>query len=171
VTDAPKPHRSLYQIVPIGSSAAGFALKIDGVIKRRHPRALPLAAYADALLAGASEQDADYIARAVAARRWPPSYEERAALREPNERRGPSRTPFDHAAVLEQILGEADDLTRRRLKDNELQAPYVVLAVTPDGQVVLRSNVSPDVLRSFSENLKNVADELTAPPAPGDTTH
>jgi mono/diheme cytochrome c family protein len=33
------------------------------------------------------------------------------------------------------------------------------------------SNVSADVLRSFGEDLKNVADELTAPPAPGDTTH
>jgi hypothetical protein len=43
--------------------------------------------------------------------------------------------------------------------------------VTPDGQVVLRSNVSPDVLRSFGKDLKNVADELEAPPKPGDTTH
>jgi hypothetical protein len=33
------------------------------------------------------------------------------------------------------------------------------------------SNVSADVLRSFGEDLKNVADELTAPPEPGDTTH
>ena len=27
----------------------------------------------------------------------------------------------------------------------------------------------PDVVRSFGEDLKNVADELTAPPEPGDT--
>ena len=33
--------------------------------------------------------------------------------------------------------------------------------MTPDGEVVLRSNVSADVLRSFGEDLKNVADELT----------
>jgi len=32
-------------------------------------------------------------------------------------------------------------------------------------------DVSPDGLRSFSEDLKNVADELTAPPGLGDTTH
>jgi hypothetical protein len=44
-------------------------------------------------------------------------------------------------------------------------------AVTLDGQVVLRSNVSADVLRSFGEDLKNLADELTAPPEPGDTAH
>jgi hypothetical protein len=41
----------------------------------------------------------------------------------------------------------------------------------PDNQVVLRSNVSPDVLRSFGEDLKNVADELEAPSDPGGTTH
>jgi hypothetical protein len=49
--------------------------------------------------------------------------------------------------------------------------PHLVIAVTPDGQVVLRSNVSADVLGSFGEDLKNVADDLTAPPKPGDTTH
>ena len=49
--------------------------------------------------------------------------------------------------------------------------PHLVIAVTPDGQVVLRSNVSADVLRSFGEDLKSVADELEAPPKPGDTTH
>jgi hypothetical protein len=43
-----------------------------------------------------------------------------------------------------------------------------VIAVTADGQVVLRSNVSADVLRSFGEDLKNVADELEAHPKPGD---
>jgi hypothetical protein len=39
------------------------------------------------------------------------------------------------------------------------------------GMVAGRSNVSADVLRSFGEDLKNVADELEAPPKPGDTTH
>jgi hypothetical protein len=47
--------------------------------------------------------------------------------------------------------------------------PHLVIAVTPDGEVVLRSNVSADVLRSFGEDLQNVADELEAPPKPGDT--
>lgn len=76
-----------------------------------------------------------------------------------------------HAALLEEILGEADALIRRRLKERALEIPHLVVAVTPDGQVVLRSNVSADVLRSFGQDLMNVADELTAPPAPGDTTH
>jgi hypothetical protein len=75
------------------------------------------------------------------------------------------------AALLEEILGEADALIRRRLEERQLEVPPLVVAVTPDGQVVLRSNVSPDVVRSFGEDLINVADELSAPPAPGDTTH
>lgn len=77
----------------------------------------------------------------------------------------------DAAAILEKILGEADALIRQRLKDQALELPHLILAVIPDDQVVLRSNVSPDVLRSFGEDLKNLADELEAPPKPGDTTH
>jgi hypothetical protein len=38
--------------------------------------------------------------------------------------------------------------------------PHLVVAVTPEGQIVLRSNVSPDALRSFGEDLINVADKL-----------
>ena len=82
-----------------------------------------------------------------------------------------SLAPQDAAAILEEILGDADRLIRQRLKDRGLELPHLVIAVTPDGQVVLRSNVSADVLRSFGEDLKNVADELTAPPEPSDTTH
>ena len=77
----------------------------------------------------------------------------------------------DAAAILEEILADADELIRQRLEDRDLEVPHLVIAVTPDGEVVLRSNVSADVLRSFGEDLKNVADELGAPPEPGDTTH
>jgi hypothetical protein len=79
--------------------------------------------------------------------------------------------PQDAAASLQEILGEADALIRQRLHDRGLELSHLVIAVTPDGQVVLRSNVSADVLRSFGEDLKNIADELEAPPEPGDTTH
>ena len=48
------------------------------------------------------------------------------------------------------------------------------LLMSDDGRVlglrVLRSNATPDVLRSLGDDLKNVADELTAPPEPGDTS-
>ena len=63
---------------------------------------------------------------------------------------------------LEKVLAEVDAVIRVRLKEIGLQAPHLVIAVTPDGEVVLRSNVSPDVLRSFGEDLKNIADELEA---------
>lgn len=71
--------RSRFSVVPIGSAASGWGLKVDGIIKRSHPRMLPLAAYVDALLAGASEADADLVAKAIDARPWP-SYEERLAV-------------------------------------------------------------------------------------------
>ena len=77
----------------------------------------------------------------------------------------------DPAAAVQAILGEADALIRRRLKDTNLTVPHIVMAVTPEGEVILRSNVPPEVLRSFGDDLKNVADELTASPEPGDTTH
>ena len=77
----------------------------------------------------------------------------------------------DVVRALESVLAEADVLVRLRSKEIGLKVPHLVVAVTPDGEVVLRSNVSPDVLRSFGEDLMNVADELTAPPEPGDTTH
>jgi hypothetical protein len=77
----------------------------------------------------------------------------------------------DTVRAIEKILGEADRLIRRRLGESHLEVPHLVIAVTPEGEVVLRSNVSPDVLRSFGDDLKNVADELEAPPKPGDTTH
>ena len=77
----------------------------------------------------------------------------------------------DAVRTLENVLAQADVLVRLRLKEIGLKVPHIVVAVTPDGEVVLRSNVSPDVLRSLGEDLKNIADELEAPPEPGDTTH
>jgi hypothetical protein len=77
----------------------------------------------------------------------------------------------DVVRTLESVLAEADVLVRLRLKEIGLEVPHLVVAVTPQGEVALRTNVSPDVLRSFGEDLKNIADELEAPPKPGDTTH
>jgi hypothetical protein len=77
----------------------------------------------------------------------------------------------DVVRTLENVLAEADVLVRLRLKEIGLEVPHLVVAVTPDGEVVLRSNVSPDLLRSLGEDLKNIADELEATPVPGDTTH
>jgi hypothetical protein len=67
----------------------------------------------------------------------------------------------DTIAMLEEILGEADALIRQREKDRGISFPHLVVAVTPQGQIVHRSNVSPEALRSFSEDLERVANELT----------
>ena len=75
------------------------------------------------------------------------------------------------AAILGEILSEADALIRLRLKEQGLELPHLVVGATPDDQIVVRTNGDADVVRSFGEDLKNVADELTAPPEPGDTTH
>ena len=77
----------------------------------------------------------------------------------------------DTAAILGEILSEADALIRLRLKEQGLELPHLVVGATPDNQIVVRSNGDHEVMRSFGEDLKNVADELTAPPEPGDTTH
>jgi hypothetical protein len=66
----------------------------------------------------------------------------------------------DQRTCLEEILGEADQLIRQRLKDRGLEFPHLVIAVTPEAQVVLRSNVTREALRSFAEDLNKVADDL-----------
>jgi hypothetical protein len=81
------------------------------------------------------------------------------------------RPMTDAIRPLEKVLAEADALIRVRLKEIGLEVPHLVIAVTPSGEVILRSNISPDVLRSFGEDLKNIADELEASPAPDDTKH
>jgi hypothetical protein len=85
--------RSHFSIIPIGSLHTGWALKVDGVIRRTSPSLLPLGAYVDAIMAGASEANADNIARAIEARPWP-SYEERMAVFSPAGPWKPSRDPF-----------------------------------------------------------------------------
>ena len=72
--------------------------------------------------------------------------------------------------TVEKVLTEADVLIRFRLKEVGLDLPHLVIAATPDGEVV-RSNVDPDVLRSFSEDLKNIADELEASPRRDNQAH
>ena len=75
MTDTPS-RRSGWSITPIGSLHSGWALKRYGIVKRSGPDLLPLAAYVDAAVAGASAEEADLITKAIARRPWP-SYEER----------------------------------------------------------------------------------------------
>ena len=74
------------------------------------------------------------------------------------------------AAILGEILSEADALIRLRLKEQGLDLPHLVVGATPDNQIVVRSNGDAEVMRSFGEDLMTIADELTSPPDPGDTT-
>jgi hypothetical protein len=82
-----------YRIVQIGSLRTGWAIEVDGIITRSGPSVAALGAYLDAIAAGASEYDADDIAKALE-RRAPPSYEERLAVFSPTGRPAPSRDPF-----------------------------------------------------------------------------
>ncbi|GEP61048.1 hypothetical protein [Reyranella soli] len=75
------------------------------------------------------------------------------------------------ADVLREILAEAEEIIRRRLEERGLKLPYVVFGVTAGGEILLTSNVPPNVLRSFGDDLKNIADRLEASPTRGDTTH
>jgi hypothetical protein len=75
------------------------------------------------------------------------------------------------AAILGEILSEADALIRLRLKEQGLELPHLVVGATPDNQIVVRSNGDAEVMRSIGEDLMNVAVELTAQPKAGDTTH
>jgi hypothetical protein len=70
--------------------------------------------------------------------------------------------------ILEEVLAEADVLIRRRLKEHGIEFPHLVVAVTPDGQVIWHSNVSPDGLRSFGNDLIKVAERLEVPSAAND---
>jgi hypothetical protein len=56
------------------------------------------------------------------------------------------------------------------LKEQGLELPHLVVGATSDNQIVVRSNGDCEVMRSFGEDLKNVADDIAAPPEPGDTT-
>ena len=95
MTDAHKPDRCRFTITPIGSLATGWCLKVDGAIRRSGPSLVPLAAYVDALMAGAEDAEVDLIAKAIEARPWP-DYEERLAVFDVTGPWRPSRDPFSN---------------------------------------------------------------------------
>jgi hypothetical protein len=98
--------RSRLSIIPIGSLHTGWALKVDGVIRRSNSSLISLGAYVDAIMAGASEADADNIARAIEARPWP-TYEERMAVFSP-------AGPWSRRAIRSRSVEPAIDLTAER---------------------------------------------------------
>ena len=83
---------TIYRFFRIDSQTA-WAIECNGQIIRTHPSAAVLGAYLDSILAGATEYDADDIAKAI--ERQPSlSYEERMAMFRPMGRSEPSRVLF-----------------------------------------------------------------------------
>ena len=77
----------------------------------------------------------------------------------------------DSGKILEKAVSVADETIRRLLNEVGGEMPHLVIGVTPKGEVVLRSNASPDILRAFAEELLQIANGVEAPPGPYDTTH
>jgi hypothetical protein len=59
---------------------------------------------------------------------------------------------------IQDILTEVDELLRERLKEAGLTIGHVLLAITPDGAGVVRSNVGPAELGDMAELLAEIAD-------------
>lgn len=59
---------------------------------------------------------------------------------------------------IQDILTEVDTLLRERLKDAGLTIGHVLLAITPDGAGVVRSNVGPAEMGDMAELLAEIAD-------------
>lgn len=72
---------------------------------------------------------------------------------------------------IEEVLGQADQLIRRMLKERGLEVSHLVMAVPADSEVILRTNVRPESLRSLGEELIEVAGEMAmTAPAPAGLT-
>jgi hypothetical protein len=82
-----------YRIVPFGSAHISWAIERDGKIWKTDERVEVLGAWLDAVIGGASEYDAEDIAKVIAERARP-SYEERLAVFRPTGRPEPSPDPF-----------------------------------------------------------------------------
>ena len=71
----------------------------------------------------------------------------------------------DPVPALERILTEAEDLLRLGLERHQLgEIDHVILALTPGGDAVIRSNCEPAALRAMALLLTEIADENTPQP-------
>ena len=77
----------------------------------------------------------------------------------------------DPATAISSILKEADELICQRLKECGLKASPILALVTQDRKVILHTNVSPEVLRWFGEDLNNIGQNIIGAPKPGVKTH
>lgn len=65
----------------------------------------------------------------------------------------------DPTPTIEAAVAEADALLRERLAAAGIKAPHAIMAVTPAGAGIVRSNCGPDMLRDIANGLRRVADE------------
>lgn len=77
----------------------------------------------------------------------------------------------DHADILNEVLHEVDQLIRRRLRERGIDAPYVVVGVSPDSQVIVRSNVNRTELHLLGQDLIGLASQPEPLSGPDNTTH
>jgi hypothetical protein len=77
----------------------------------------------------------------------------------------------DPTTAIRLILREADELMRRRFQEARLNVSPILAGVTPDRAVILHTAVSPDVLRWFSEDLKNITQGIAATANARDARH
>lgn len=60
---------------------------------------------------------------------------------------------------IQDVLTDVDTLLRKRLKALGVDIHHVLLAITPDGGGVIRSNAGPDALSDLADVLADIADE------------
>lgn len=60
---------------------------------------------------------------------------------------------------IQDILTEVDTLLRERLKTLGVRISHVLLAMTPDGAGIVRSNVGSDALGLMADLLMDIVDE------------
>lgn len=64
-----------------------------------------------------------------------------------------------NVAIVQSILNDVDHVLRERLKGVGLELHHVILAVTPDGAGIVRSNVGPEALTDMAYLLAGIADQ------------
>lgn len=63
---------------------------------------------------------------------------------------------------IQDILTDVDTLLRTKLAALGVEIHHVLLAITPDGAGMVRSNVGPEALADMAQLLGEIADEAVA---------
>lgn len=78
----------------------------------------------------------------------------------------------DQLDALQALLTDIDELLCEKLKKLGLgDTPFVLVAVSPDNQMIVRGNLDPIALKMLSEDLGEAADEAAKMPANDDQVH